>query len=228
MVARADPPYRPGLPALPLRRLHGRALPQAAGHGPDHGFGAELRRQQGRSDLRRPAQGLGLASRCGCCRRPRPSPRTCPRRWARRSRSSRRGRIGHAAAGAGRFASRSARSAMPRANHATAQTRVQCRAVDRLPAAPGAGAVRLRGQRHRHLGEDARAAGSRARFASRRGLDYFYADGLDLAEGYGQVAARGRTLPAHAPADLPAPAHRRASWAMPAPTSRSSGAASRS
>jgi hypothetical protein len=26
----------------------------------------------------------GAASRCGCCRRPRPSPRICPRRWAPR------------------------------------------------------------------------------------------------------------------------------------------------
>ncbi len=50
-----------------------------------------VRRLQGRPGLRRPAQGVGLASRCGCCRRPRPSPRTCPRRSAPRWRSSRRG-----------------------------------------------------------------------------------------------------------------------------------------
>ena len=105
--------------------------------------------------------------------------------------------------------------------------RVQRGQLDGLPEAAGAGAVRLRGQRHRHLGEDA--------------------DGLDRRElpqpprprlllrrrprprqRLRRRAARGGALPPHPPADLPAPAHHSASWATPAPTSRSSGAASRS
>ena len=40
-------------------------------------------------------------------------------------------------------------------NHATAQTAFNAAALDRVPEAAGAGAVRLRRQRHRHLGEDA-------------------------------------------------------------------------
>ncbi len=46
-----------------------------------------------------------------------------------------------------------------------------------------------------------------ASFRNRADLDYFFADGLDLAERLCRRAARGRTLPAHAPPDLPAPAH---------------------
>ena len=108
-----DAAHRSGVPALSLRRVHGRALPQVAGHGSDHGFGAELRGEQGRSGIRRPPQGVGLASRCGCCRRPRRSPRTCRKRSVPRSRSSRRG----ASRTRCRFRtirSRSARSAMRR------------------------------------------------------------------------------------------------------------------
>ena len=65
--------------------------------------------------------------------------------------------------------------------------RVQRRRVDRVPEAARAGAVRVRGQRHRHLGEDAERLDRAATSAHRQDLDYFYADGLDLADGYGQV-----------------------------------------
>ncbi len=44
--------------------------------------------------------------------------------------------------------------------------RIQHRAVDRVPETAGADAVRLRGQRHRHLGEDAGATGSARVFAA--------------------------------------------------------------
>jgi hypothetical protein len=147
----------------------------------------------------------GAASRCGCCRRPRPSPRTCPRPSAPRWRSSRRKRIGHAC----RFRttpSQSVPSATPAFQPCHRADRVQRGGLDGLPEASGAGAVRVRGQRHRHLGEDA--------------------DGLDGAEASpGAVTsiistptastwqrlrtggARGRSTAAHAPPDLPAPAH---------------------
>ena len=47
----------------------------------------------------------------------------------------------------------------------------------------------MRRQRHRHFGEDAERLGRAATSSDRQDLDYFYADGLDLAEGYGQVQA---------------------------------------
>jgi 2-oxoisovalerate dehydrogenase E1 component len=72
-------------------------------------------------------------------------------------------------------------------NHATAQTAFNT-AMDGLSETAGAGAVRLRGQRHRHFGEDAERLDRRA-FSNQPDLDYFYADGLDLATGYAQVRA---------------------------------------
>ncbi len=65
MVGAADAAYRSGLPALPQRRVHGRALPQTAWNGSDHGFGAELRGEQGRSGLGRPPQGMGIEAAVG-------------------------------------------------------------------------------------------------------------------------------------------------------------------
>ena len=61
-------------------------------------------------------------------------------------------------------------------------------------------------------------------FSGRRDLDYFYADGLDIAPRLRPGAGGGRTLPPHAPPDLPAPAHHARSWVTPAPISKSNGA----
>jgi 2-oxoisovalerate dehydrogenase E1 component len=62
--------------------------------------------------------------------------------------------------------------------------------------------------------------------ASRPDLDYFFADGLDLANGYGQVQVRSSTAgaPVARPSCICAPP---GSWATPVPTSKSNGAASR-
>ncbi len=114
----ADAAHRSGVPALPLRRVHGRALPQAAAAmepaRSGDGLGAELCRQQGRSGLRRAPQGVGQQAAVGAAADLDHRQRTCPRRWARRSRSSRRGASGTRCRSP-RTASRSARSAMPRA-----------------------------------------------------------------------------------------------------------------
>jgi 2-oxoisovalerate dehydrogenase E1 component len=58
-------------------------------------------------------------------------------------------------------------------------------------------------------------------FAQRSGLDYFYADGLDIAEGCRPVACSGAPRTSRRPTFL----HLRTtgSWATPAPISRSSG-----
>src|SRR5690606_30759336 len=61
----ADPPHRPGVPALPQRRVHGRAFPQAARDGPGDGFGAVLRRVEGRPCQRWAAQGVGQQAAVG-------------------------------------------------------------------------------------------------------------------------------------------------------------------
>ena len=202
----ADAPYRSGVPALPLRRLHGRALPQAAGHGSDHGFGA-VASPRART-IRPPAAATrcGAASRCGCCRRPRPSPRTCPRRSAPRSRSSRRGAsatqlpIPDDSIAICSFGDASS-------NHATAQTAFNAAAwtaYQKLPA-PVLFVCEDNG-----IGISVKTPSgwvAQQLPATAPDLDYFYADGLDLADGYGRGAARGRTLPPHAPPDLPAPAH---------------------
>ena len=108
----ADPAHRSGFPALSLRRVHGRALPQVAGTWIRSWIRRCRSRPVPRIRLRADATRSGVPSRCGCCRRPRPSPRTCPRRSAPRWRSSRPS----ASAMPRRFpttASPSVRSAMP-------------------------------------------------------------------------------------------------------------------
>ena len=156
------------------------------GMDPDHGFGAVVRGEQGRSGIRRPPQGVGLASRCGCCRRLRRSPRTCRKRSAPRSRSSRRTRIAHTlpipddSIAICSFGDASS-------NHATAQTAfnaAQWTAYQKLPA-PVLFVCEDNG-----IGISVKTPGGwiANAFRHRDGLDYFYADGLDLAEGYEQVA----------------------------------------
>ena len=131
-----DAPHRSGVPALPQRRLHGRALPQAAGHGSDHGFGAELRSVQRGPDLRRPPQGLGQQAAVGAaadldhCLAP---AQGVGHRGGDRAGAAHRPR----AADPGRFDPPSAASATP-PTHATAQYRLHCRRLDRLPAFAGA------------------------------------------------------------------------------------------
>ena len=105
--------------------------------------------------------------------------------------------------------------------------RVQRRRLDRLPEAAGAGAVRVRGQRHRHLGEDAQWLG-RTQLRAASGPRLFLRRWPRPRQRLRRRAARGRALPPHAPPDVPAPAGPRGSWATPAPTSRSSGVRSRS
>jgi hypothetical protein len=65
MVARCRASHRPRVPALPQWRFHGRALPQAARHGSDHGLGAELRGERGRPGIGWPPQGLGQQAAVG-------------------------------------------------------------------------------------------------------------------------------------------------------------------
>ncbi len=169
MVARADAPHRSGVPALPLRRLHGRALPQAAGHGSDDGLGAVVRREQGRSRSPAAATRCGAASRCGCCRRPRRSPRTCRRRSAPRSRIEQAQAPRPRAADPGRqHRDLLVRRRVSQPRH-RADGAFNAAAVDRVPEAAGAGAVRVRGQRHRHLGEDAARLDRATRFRSMAG-----------------------------------------------------------
>ena len=84
------------------------------------------------------------------------------------------------------------------ANHSTGGRRDQHRGACRVPAAAAAAAVRLRGQRHRHQRADARRAGSRRPTASRPGLEYFAADGCDLAAALDAADARPSLGPADA------------------------------
>ncbi len=66
--------------------------------------------------------------------------------------------------------------------------RVQRRRLDCVPKLPAPVLFVCEDERHRHLGEDAGNDWIRASFEGRRDLDYFRADGLDLAEGFEQVA----------------------------------------
>ena len=154
MVARLTRHTDPAFLHYRSGAIHGRALPQAARHGSGHGFRTVASRPARTTRHRAAATRCGAASRCGCCRRRRRSPRICRRRSVPPSPSSRRGASAHklpipddsiAICSFGDASS----------NHATAQTAFNAAAVDGLPEAAGAGAVRLRGQRHRHLGEDA-------------------------------------------------------------------------
>ena len=91
-------------------------------------------------------------------------------------------------------------------NHATAQTAFNAAAWTAYQKLPG---PVLFVCEDNGIGISVKTPGGwiASNFQRRSNLDYFYADGLDLAHGYGGVAARGRALPAHAAADLPAPEH---------------------
>ncbi len=84
--------------------------------------------------------------------------------------------------------------------------RVQCGILDGVPEAAGAGAVRLRGQRHRHLGEDADRL-DRGELPQPPGPRLLLRRRPRSGQRLCRRAARGRALPAYAPPDLPAPAH---------------------
>ncbi len=188
MVARLTRHTDPAFLHYRSRRLHGRALPQAARHGPDHGFGTELRSQPATTRSPAAATRSGAASPCGCCRRPRPSPRTCPRRWARRWRSSRRG------ASATHCRSRPIRIAIcsfgdASSNHATAQTAFNTAALDRATSSLPAPVLFVCEDNGIGISVKTPDGWIASNFRERQGLDYFYADGLDLADGYGQVQA---------------------------------------
>ena len=90
-------------------------------------------------------------------------------------------------------------------NHATAQTRLQRRGLGRLPEAARAGAVRVRGQRHRHLGEDPGRL-DRQQFPAPLQPGLFLCRRPGPGARLRRRGARRRALPAHATADLPAPA----------------------
>ena len=202
----ADPAYRSGLPALPLAA---RSWPSASAscRAWIRSWIRRCRSRRART-IRPPAAATrsGAASRCGCCRRPRRSPRTCPRRSARRWRSSRRG------ASATRLPIPDDSIAICSFGDASSQPRdradrVQRGRLDRLPEAAGAGAVRLRGQRHRHFGEDARRL-DRAQFQRAPRPRLFLRrrprPGRPATPRSQRAVEHCR---AHAPADLPASAH---------------------
>ena len=112
MVARLTRHTDPAFLHYRSRRLHGRALPQAAGHGSDHGFGAVVRRQQGRSGLRRPPQGVGQQAVVGVAADL--DDRLAPAQGARHRDRDRAGaRASATRCRSPTTASRSARSAMP-------------------------------------------------------------------------------------------------------------------
>ena len=199
----ADATYRSGVPALPLRRVHGRAFPQAAGHG----SGRWIRRCRSRpaKTIRPPAAATrsGAASRCGCCRRPRRSPRICPRRSAPRWRSSRRGASAITLpipddSHRDLFVRRRVEQPRHRAD------RVQRRRVDGVPETAGTGAVRVRGQRHRHLGEDAGRLG-RQQFPATAPISTISSPTASTSpKATRRCSARVEHCRTHAPADLPA------------------------
>ncbi len=200
----ADAAHRSGVPALSLRRVHGRAFSQAARPRSDHGFGAELRGKQGRSGFRRPPQGVGLQAALGVAAdlddrlAPAEGIRYCGRDRAGAAHRPR-------AADSGRFdrdllVRRCIVEPRDRAD------RIQRRAVDRVPEAAGAGAVRLRGQRHRHLGEDAGRLDRECVRASRRPR-LFLRRRARSRRRLRRGRARRLSLPHDAPADVPASAH---------------------
>ena len=187
-------PHRSGLPALPLRRLHGRALPQAAGHGPDLGFGAVA------SPPARTTRPPAGATRSGA-RKPLwvlPQTSTIAQPSAQGG--------GH---GDGDRAARRIGHALPMpadsivicsfgdasANHATALgafNAARWTAHQSLPAPVlfvcEDNGIGISVRTPERLDRDTRSPTGAA-------LDYFRADGLDLAEVYGDVARGGRALP---------------------------------
>jgi hypothetical protein len=219
-----DPPYRSGLPALPQRRLHGRALPQAAGHGPDHGFGVELCGQHGRPGLGRSPQGLGIEAVVGVAAdvddcftlaegarhrgrdRNREAHRPCPADSGRLDRDL--------------LVRRRIQQPCDR------PVRVQHSAVERLPEPARAGAVRLRGQRHRHLDQNPRRLGRGRIPPSRRSGLLLRRTASTSPKATNRSPPRSCIAAARAvrPSCICAP---RASWVTPAPTSRSNTVRSR-
>ena len=185
MVARCRAAYRSGLPALPQRRLHGRKrFRKLPGMDPIMDSALSFAASAEDPRLRRPPQGLGQQAVIGYCRRRRPSPRTCRRRWHRggdRSRAPHR----PSAADPRRF-HRDCSFGDASANHATAQTAFNAASwtvYQKLPAPVlyvcedngiGISVKTPTGW----IGES---------FRNRPDLDYFFADGLDLANGYGDV-----------------------------------------
>ena len=160
---------------------------------------------------RRPPQGLGQPARCGSRRRPARSRRTCPRRsglaFALGARAA--ARASAIAASPARRDRRVLASATRRPT-----TRPRSRASTRRATPPRAAAradpVRLRGQRHRHLGRDA-ARLDRATLRRRsRTCATSRADGRDR-RGLGRGRARRSThCRERARAGVPAPATRAA------------------
>jgi 2-oxoisovalerate dehydrogenase E1 component len=136
-------------------------------------------------DDRSPAGGTrsGAASRCGCCRRPRRSPRTCPRRWHRVA--IEQAGASATAADPGRLdRDLLVRRRLEQPRHRA--DRVQRRAwtaYQKLPA-PVLYVCEDNGIGISVKTPDGWIASN---FRDRRAWTYFYADGLDLATGYGQV-----------------------------------------
>ncbi len=168
-----DAPYRSRVSALPLGRIHGRAFPQAARHGSDHGFGAFVRGEQGRSRFGRPSQSLGLEIALGAAANV--DDRLASAQGIRHCDRDRAGAAHQTCAADSRrfdrdlLVRRCVRESRDRAD------RVQRGAVDCVPETSRARALRLRGQRDRHLGENSRRLdrhivpqSSRARLFPRR------------------------------------------------------------
>lgn len=208
MVARADAAYRSQPSCITAAAgLHGRALPQAARHGSDHGFGAELRRQRrtipasggrhkvwGSKPLWVLPQTSTIASHL---------PKALGTAVAIESRAPHR----PPAADSRTTPSRSARSAMPRPTMRPRRphsTRRQWTAYQKLPA-PVLYVCEDNG-----IGISVKTPTGwigGAVSATGRDLDYFFADGLDLASGYADVQRAVEHCRTHASPDLPAPAH---------------------
>jgi 2-oxoisovalerate dehydrogenase E1 component len=197
---------RPSCTTAPAAFMAERFPEKLPGMDPIMDSALSVRRKQGRSRIRRPPQGVGVASALWVMPQTvRRSRRTCPRPSARRSRSSRDDASARqlpipddsiAICSFGdafeqRTPRRRPRSMRPRGRHTRS-----CRP----------GAVRVRGQRHRHFGQDA----DRLDCAQLSAIAPTSTISSPTAWTSRPATARCRprsNIAAHAQADVPAPAH---------------------